>query len=73
MTSATVSSKRVLVLNGMLSETTYVCVYLRTKFQVSSIILTGFKKGGKRGGSFTPQKKTPKSPPRLGLINFILL
>ena len=34
------------------------CVYLRTKFQVSSIILMSFKRGG---GSKTP-KRTPKKP-----------
>ena len=37
------------------------CVYLRTKFQVSGIILTSFRQGG--GGNFTllpPSKRTPK-------------
>ena len=41
------------------------CVYLRTKFQVSSIILTSFRRG-----NFTPsppQNETLKSPPKLGL------
>ena len=32
------------------------CVYLRTKFQVSSIILTSFR----QGGNFTPKKRAPK-------------
>ena len=45
-------------------------VYLRAKFEVSSIILTGFRRGR---GSFTPPPPPPrqnepiKSPPRLGL------
>ena len=44
-------------------------VYLSAKFEVSSIILTGFRDGE---GDFTsPPKKKPdppkKSPPRLGL------
>ena len=38
--------KRALVLKDIFSETTY-CVYLRAKFQVSSIILTSFRQGGK--------------------------
>ena len=45
-------------------------VYLRAKFEVSSIILTGFRQGG--GDNFTlppPQNKPLKSPPRLGLRN----
>ena len=40
------------------------CVYLRTKFQESSIIVTGFINGG--GGGRV------KSPPILGL-NYLLL
>ena len=42
-------------------------MYLRTKFEVSSLILTSFRQGA--GGSFTPpyQNKPLKSPPRLGL------
>ena len=43
-------------------------VYLRTKFQVSSITLTSFGRG-----NFTPsppsQNSTLKSPPRLGLMD----
>ena len=43
------------------------CVYLRAKFQVSSLILTSFRQGE---GNFTPsppQNETLKSPPKLGL------
>ena len=52
------------------------CVYLRAKFQVSSIILTSLRqgRGGSGVGNFNhpppPQNKPLKSPPRLGLINF---
>ena len=49
-------------------------VYLRPKFEVSSIILTSFRHGkgggGEEGGNFTPstpQNEPLKSPPRLGL------
>ena len=48
-------------------------VYLRTKFEASSVILTSFRQSGARGGgNFTPPPPTPKneplkSPPRLGL------
>ena len=50
------------------------CVYFRTKFQISSTILTSFKQGG-GGHKFTPGTRPPpppqnepqKSPPRLGL------
>ena len=50
------------------------CVYFRTKFQISSAILTSFKQGG-GGHKFTPgthpppppQNEPQKSPPRLGL------
>ena len=44
------------------------CVYVRAKFEVSSIILTSFRQG--EGGNFNPllpQNKPLKSPPRLGL------
>ena len=45
-------------------------VYLRTKFEVSSVILTGFRRGG---GNFTPtpshlKTKPLKSSSRLGLM-----
>ena len=45
-------------------------VYLRAKFEVSSIILMGFRQGG--GVNFCPPPPQPqneplKSPPRLGL------
>ena len=48
-------------------------VYLRTKFQVSKIILTSFRQGG--GVILPPPPQPPpqneplKSPPRLGLNN----
>ena len=57
--------KVVLALQGTFSETN-MSVYFRTKFHVSSIILTSFKQWG-GGGDFTPlpplQNKTLKSPP----------
>ena len=52
------------------------CVYLRTKFQVSSTILTSFRLGGGGGVILppSPQNEPLKSPPRLELnekkINF---
>ena len=50
-----------LVMKGIFSEI-HMCVYLSTKFQVSSIILTSFR----QGGNFTPlpltAKLTPKKP-----------
>ena len=46
-------------------------VYLRAKFEVSSIILTGFRQGGilppPHTHTHTPQNEPLKSPPRLGL------
>ena len=46
------------------------CVFLRTKFEVSSIFLTSFRKEG-GVGNFTPYNTTQneplKRPPRLGL------
>ena len=47
------------------------CVYLCTKFQVSSIIITSFKQEGNftpPPTPTTPRNKPLKSPPRLGLI-----
>ena len=47
------------------------CVYLRAKFEVSSITLTSFR----QEGNFTPppaQNQPLKSPPRLGLKLFDL-
>ena len=43
-------------------------VYLRAKFEISSVIVTSFR----QGGNFTPPPTLPqneplKSPPRLGL------
>ena len=51
------------------------CVYLRIKCQVSSIILTSFRQG--KVGNFThppppTAKETPKNPPQLGLNNGVL-
>ena len=54
--------RRVLVLQGIFSETRYSCV----KFEVSSIILKSLR----QGDNFTPpppQNKPVKSPPVLGL------
>ena len=42
------------------------CVYLRTKFQASNIILTSFRQGTILPLPL-PQNETLKSPPRLGL------
>ena len=52
--------KKALALKGIFPETTYV-LYLRTKFQVSSIILTSLIQGR---GNFTsqPGKITPQHP-----------
>ena len=46
------------------------CMYLRTKLQVSSIILTGFIQGRVilTNSPSPPQKEPIKSPPRLELI-----
>ena len=38
--------KRVLILKGIFSKSTYVCVCLRAKFQASSVILTSFRQLG---------------------------
>ena len=44
-------------------------VYLRVKFEVSSVILTSFKQGRVGGwGNFTPpptSKRTPKKPTQI--------
>ena len=53
-----------LVLKGIFSETTYVYVYLRTKFQVSSIILTSF-----RQGVILPPPTTKGTPEKLTQIS----
>ena len=51
-------------------------VYLRAKFEVSSIVLTSFRQGV--GVNFTPppftspQSEPLKSPPRLGLRNGLI-
>ena len=66
LTSA--KSKKVLVLEGMFSETTYVWV-LMCQIQVSSITLTSFRlgEGVILSPPHTPQNEPLKSPPRLGL------
>ena len=51
--------KGVLEVQGIFSETTYMCVL--TNFQISNIILSSFKQGGM--GVVIPPKKTLKSPP----------
>ena len=58
--------KGVLVLKDIISETTCVCV-LCTKFQVSSIILTCFRRGNltPHPHSSPPQKKPLKSPSKI--------
>ena len=58
-TSAASKIYGVLVLKGRFSETAYVCVCLRTEFQVSSTILTSFKQvtvGWGGGGEVKPGK-----------------
>ena len=61
--------KRALVLKGIFSETN-VCVYLRAKFEVSSIILTSFRQG-RNLPRLLPQlhthtfKRTPKTPTQI--------
>ena len=47
-------------------------VYLHTRFQVSSIVLTGFVQEGREGGDILSPptaKRTSKRPPRLGLTH----
>ena len=58
--------KNTLVLKGIFYETT-MCLYLRTKFEVCSIILTSFRQGWRGNFNPTTSKRTLKSPPRLGL------
>ena len=61
--------KKDMELKGTFSENTYVCV-LTTKFQVSSIIITGFRQEVILPPPPTPaQNEQLKSPPRLGLIS----
>ena len=45
------------------------CVYLSSKFQVLSIILTNFRQGVILHPPLSPQNKPLKSPPRLGSLN----
>ena len=44
-----------------------ICVYLHTKFQVSSIILTSFRQRREVTLPSSVQSEPLKSPPRLGL------
>ena len=53
--------KEVLVLKGIFSELG-MCVYLRTKFQVSGVILTSFRQAGVILPP-PPQNEPLKSPP----------
>ena len=46
-------------LKGISFETAYMCVYMCTKFQVSSIILTSFR----QGANFTPPPPHGKANP----------
>ena len=50
--------------------------YLRAKFEISSIVLTGFRKDWGRGGNSCPlpqpQNEPLKSPPRLGLMSALV-
>ena len=50
-------------------------VHLYVKFEVSSIILTGFRRGGVEGGSSSPppQNELRKSLPRLGLSTVLII
>ena len=43
------------------------CVYLRPKFDVSSVILTSLERGGGGGGVILLKNETLRSQPRLGL------
>ena len=51
------------------------CVYLRAKFEVSSISLTSFRQRG-GGGNFSPSspnsKRTPKKPTQIFQINKLM-
>ena len=59
--------KTALVLKGMFSKTMY--VYLSTKLQVSSLVLTSFRQVGViLSPSPSPQNGPLKHPPKLGLI-----
>ena len=49
------------------------CVYLRTKFEVSSIILTSFRQGVIPPPPPPPQNEPLKSPLRLGLTAPMIL
>ena len=49
------------------------CVYIRAKFQVSSIILTRFRQRGNFTPTHPPQNEPLKNPPRLGLKDLHML
>ena len=57
--------KEVLVLNLFFFMKLHMCVYLRSKFQASSIILKSFRQGGAILSSHRQTRL--KNPPRLGL------
>ena len=46
-------------------------VYLGAKFEVFSIILTGFRRGNFTAPPLPPQQEPLKSPSRLGLKTFM--
>ena len=50
----------------------YMCLYLRTKLEVSSIILVSFRQGRifYQGPSTTTAKQTPKKPTQIRVKNF---
>ena len=48
------------------------CLYLRTKFEVWSIILKSFRQGAEFYHLSTPQNEPLKSPPILGLKTWII-
>ena len=62
-------------LKGISSETAYMGVYLCTKFQVSSIILTSFRQRANFTSLPHTAKRTPKKPTqiRVKLMFFMIL
>ena len=61
--------KKALGLKSIFCETKYGCV-LRTKFQVSSIILTSFRQGVFLPPPPSPESESLQSPATLGLNSF---
>ena len=49
------------------------CVYLRTKFEVSSVILAGFRQGGGFNPPNLPSKLTPKKPTQIKVNAFDII